>query len=293
MFDVILIIVMGAVLAGILLLTAWRSIDHRNDRAEMTKLKALQPDNPETFSLSMVDHLPEAARRYFTYAIREGTPLLSVAELTMRGRFGMGDKSDPKYLTMEAKQVLAAPHGFVWKMQAGKGLMRLSGSDSASWTRFWLAGLIPVARLGGDRDHQRSAFGRYIAEATFWTPAALLPRPEIDWQAVDENTARVVVTHRGLEQAVDLTIDDRGKPQKISFMRWSNANPDGVFRLQPFGGYLSEFRDIEGFCVPTHIEAGNFFGTDAYFPFFIADISDVTYPVENDAAALPHEDQRQ
>jgi hypothetical protein len=226
----------------------------------------------------MVAGLPAPARAFFEHAIRPGTPLRKVAELEMIGRFGMGAKARPGYMAMTARQVLAGPQGFVWRMAAGRGPLRLSGSDSGFWTRFRIAGLIPVARLGGDADHRRSAFGRGVAEAVFWTPAALLPGPGIDWQPVDDTTARVVVSHGDLVQAVDVTVDARGRAVQVAFARWSNANPDRRWQVQPFGGYLSEHRDIDGFVVPTHVEAGNFFGTPEYFPFFIVDISAIRFP---------------
>lgn len=59
--------------------------------------------------------------------------------------------------------------------------------------------------------------------------------------------------------------------------RWSNANPEKQHRLQPFGGYLSEFRTFDGFRLPTHVEAGNHFETDQYFPFFVADVTSVEF----------------
>ena len=77
-------------------------------------------------------------------------------------------------------------------------------------------GLVPVARYGGDRDHQRSAFGRYVAEAVFWTPAALLPGEHVRWEAIDDSSARVILAHRGLEQAVDVTVDANGQPVKVN-----------------------------------------------------------------------------
>ena len=143
-----------------------RSLDRRADRAEWERLKALQPQEPENFAPAMVADLPEPARRYFDYTIRPGTPLLPVAEIDMVGRFSLGTKDDPRYQPMEARQILAAPEGFVWSMRT-RGGMPVSGSDSASWTRFRIFGLIPVARLGRDPDHARSAFGRYVAEAAF------------------------------------------------------------------------------------------------------------------------------
>jgi hypothetical protein len=62
------------------------------------------------------------------------------------------------------------------------------------------------------------------------------------------------------------------------FDRWSNANSEGTYQFQSFGGTLSEFREVQGYQIPTHIEAGNLFGSDAYFPFFIADVDEIAFP---------------
>lgn len=263
---------------SLIALLLWRQLDHRSDRAEMDRLIALQPSDPPLFSADMVANLPEPAQRFFTFVIAEGTPLYTVAQLEMAGQFGMGDRVAPGYMPMQATQVLAAPHGFVWKMAGGTGVMRMAGSDSGSWTRFWIAGLAPVARFGGTPDHTRSSFGRYVAEAVFWTPAAVLPGPNVSWELVSDNVAQITMRFNGLEQSADVTVAEDGQPLHVSFMRWSDANPDKVHRLQPFGGYLSEFKDFDGFRLPTHVEAGNSFGTEDYFPFFIADVSDIRFP---------------
>jgi hypothetical protein len=71
---------------------------------------------------------------------------------------------------------------------------------------------------------------------------------------------------------------------KVVFPRWTDANANRTFRLQPFGGSLSEFRDFDGFCLPTHVEAGNQFGTEAYFPFFIANVTGITFPFKAGAS---------
>lgn len=264
------------VLAGLALL-ARRLLDHRADRQAMRELEKTQPPQVPVFTPEMIAGLPEPARRYFLYTIEPETRLSTVARISMAGHFGMGDKDNPNYLDFEATQVLAMPSGFVWKMRARRGLMRLSGSDSQRWTRFWLMGLLPVARFGRDPDHTRSAFGRYVAEAVFWAPAALLPSPGVTWEGLDTDKARVTVEYRGLSQSVDLNVLADGQPTEVSFQRWSNANPEKKYRLQLFGGYLSEFRLFGGFRLPTHVEAGNHFDTDQYFPFFVADLSAVEF----------------
>lgn len=254
-----------------------RVFDQRADRAEWNRLAALQPREPIRFEPAMVADLPEPARRYFMFAIAQGTPLWRVAEIDMTGQFSLGSKDNPAFQPMEARQILAVPDGFVWAMRT-RGGMPVSGSDSGSWTRFRVLGLIPVARLGGDPDHTRSAFGRYVGEATIWSPGALLPGPGISWEGVDDDTARVMVRHGDLIQSVDVTVDAAGRPGAVSFQRWSNANPDKVHRLQPFGATMSDFREVGGYRLPFRVEAGNMYGTEAYFPFFMANVSDIRFP---------------
>jgi hypothetical protein len=144
-----------------LALLAWRRFDHLADRAALDRLSATQPAGVGCFDPDMIADLPEPARRYFLYTIESGTPLYKAASITMAGRFGLGTQANAKYLEMAATQILAMPSGFIWKMSARRGLLRLSVSDSESRTRFWLMGVFPVARMGGDQDHTRSAFWRF------------------------------------------------------------------------------------------------------------------------------------
>jgi hypothetical protein len=244
-------------------------------------LASLSVALPDRYEPTMVSKVPEPARRFFAFAIEPGTRLTTVADLTMLGDLSLGKKESPNYQPMTARQILAAPHGFVWEIQAGAGLMQISGSDGMvrgqSWTRFWLRGVVPVVRVGGDADHLRSSFGRVVAEAAFWTPAFLLPREGIVWSAVDSNTARVTVTHGALTQAVDIRVDDTGQAIRVSMPRWTNANPDRVYRIQPFGGELSDFRKVSGYRVPFRVDGGNFFGTPDYFPFYRARLTNVLF----------------
>ena len=219
-----------AMLSFVTIAALWRWSDLRAEQALWRQLAAAQPATPPTFDASMVAELPEPARRYFCFSIKAGTPLATVAEIHMHGEFSLGSKDAPRYAPMTAKQILAPPHGFVWKVHAGTWLP-ITGSDAAangsSWSRFWLAGVVPVAR--------------------------------------------------DLQQAVDVTIDASGQPQKVLFQRWSNANPEKIYRLQPFGGFLSDYRVFDGFRLPTRIEAGNHFGTEDYFPFFKATVGSVNF----------------
>lgn len=268
-----------ALVAG---LGLWRQFDLRADRRIGAQLAANQPCKPARFDPAVVAGLPDAARRYFQFVIAPGTPLHSVTAIEMTGRFSFGTRDQPNWLSMTARQTLAGPRGLVWRMSARRGWLRISGSDAlaegVNWTRFWLSGVVPVARISGISDHRRSAFGRAVAEAVFWAPATLLPAPGVTWTQVDPGTARVNVSRAGMEQAVDVTIAADGRPIQVVFQRWSDANAAKTFQLQPFGGFLSGFREFGGFRLPTHVEAGNQFGTSAYFPFYITEVRRITFP---------------
>ena len=259
----------GMVLLILLAMLFWRQLDHHADRVAWNTLARANQHKQTFFSLDMIRDLPEPARRYYLFTITPGTPIHTAVRLKITGKIGRGTLSDHSYLPMEAEQILAPPHGLIWKVRAGQ----LSGSDGvmpdASWTRFWLFGVLPVVRAGGS-DHHRSAFGRVIAEAAIWAPASLLPSDCVRWDTVDENTARAIVRGCNFEQAVDITVDERGAPTAYVIQRWSNENPERIYREQPFGGVGSDFRWFDGYRLPASVEGGNHFGTDAYFPFYKA-----------------------
>lgn len=236
---------------------------------------------PARFDPALVADLPEPARRFFSFAIEPGARLSTVVQIRMEGELSLGTREQPGYQPMRAEQVLAAPNGLVWTVSTGTGARRISGSDGMvgerSWTRFWLWRLLPVVRAGGDRDHLRSSFGRVVAEAALWSPAFLLPRQGVTWSGVDADTARATVSHVGMEQELDLRVDRHGMPLWVSIRRWTNANPEKVFRMQPFGGEPSDFRKVAGYRVPFRLDGGNFFGTGEYFPFYRARVTAIQF----------------
>lgn len=277
-----LIYLLGILLIVFFGLAGWRSLDHRADQAAWERLIARQAGESRTFNASVTAGLPEPAQRYFNFTIAQGTPLYTAVEIDTAGEIGLGSKDAPRYRNMTARQILAPPHGLVWKVKTGP----ISGSDGAlpekSWTRFWLFGLIPAVRASGS-DHHRSAFGRVVAEGAFWAPASLLPGELIRWEPIDENSARAVVTFGNLEQAVDVRVDEAGAPTMVVIQRWSTANSEQVYREQPFGGHLSEVKAFGGYRLPTRVAGGNLIGTPDYFPFFKADVTAIRFPRRGDA----------
>ena len=251
--------------------------DVRNTQAVWNALLTQRESAPESFDPVMVADLPEIAQRYFGNAIAPGTPLHRVARLEMEGSLILNGREMP----MHADQILAPAHGFVWRARAGSGAVRFSGSDGyragqTSWTRFWLWGVLPVARVADTEDHARAAAARMVME-TVWVPATLLPQSGAVWTQTGPDQAEVRFPEVPGVEPVHLTLDASGQVVEMRTLRWSDANPDRTYRLQPFGGRMLAHDTHQGFAIPTAMEIGNLYGMPDYVPFFRARITRVAF----------------
>ena len=277
-------------LAGLLLAaTAVGFWAHSRDRAQAARVWAALEAAQEAgrgaemprFDPIMVADLPEVAQRYFARAIEPGTPLHRVVRLEMEGSFIMNGNEMP----MMARQILAPPaQGFVWRADIGAGLIRFGGSDGyhradggeESWTKFWLRGLIPLARVGGTEDHARAAAARVMLESV-WAPASLLPQFGAEWAQTGPDSAEIRFADAPELAPMQISFDAEGNPREVWALRWTDANPDKLFRLQPFGGRMLEMARHQGFLIPARVELGNMWGRPDYAPFFLATITDAEF----------------
>jgi hypothetical protein len=253
------------------------------DQAEKAYAQVATRKGPplERFKLNDIAALPEVAQRYFRHAIAPGTPLYTVAELEMQGTFLLGNKQKFQTYEMFARQALRPPDQFVWIAKMRSGTMTISGSDALvrgeAWTRFYLLGLVPVAQERTTPDLVRSAQFRAAVEGALWLPASMLPGNGVNWEQVGPNEARVTLRHFRPELVLRLAFDEAGRVKEVVGQRWSNANPEQVFRLQPFGGTMLAEATFQGLTIPTEVAVGNHYGTEDYLPFFQARITKATY----------------
>jgi len=273
----------AAVLAGgasALAYGAYRSAMREAEEAHRTILLRPAPP-PERFDPHMVAGLPEIAQRYFRHAIAPGTPLRSAVELEMEGTFLLGDKDKHQSYRMTARQALRAPEEFIWAPRLRSGAMTITGSDALvggeAWTRFWLLGLVPVANVRTSPDLVRSARFRGAVESALWLPASLLPGNRVRWEQTGPNRARITLERFDPAIVLDLTLAETGAVREVVGQRWSDANPEKRFRLQPFGGAVSGESTFDGFTIPSAVAVGNHYGTERYLPFFQARITAARY----------------
>jgi hypothetical protein len=110
-----------------------------------------------------------------------------------------------------------------------------------------------------------------------WVPASLLPQNGVVWEQAGPHNARIRVQRVAPEILLEMTLDSSGAVREIVGQRWSNANHEEVFRLQPFGGTVEADATFEGYTIPSKLSVGNHYGTDDYLPFFQAEIRNARY----------------
>lgn len=265
--------------AGGYLFLSYRRSAEDAERAWAGIAAAAQPPDTQ-FDPATISHLPEVVQRYFLHAIAPGTPLKTTVGLRLKGTFLLGDRTSSQRYDMEASQILAPPNQFVWTPTLRSGLLTITGSDALvdgqAWTRFWIGSLLPVANVPSSADLVRSAQFRAAIEG-IWAPASLLPRKGITWNVTGPNTASVTMDLAAGPIVVELTMDSTGALTEVVGMRWSDANPQKLFQLQPFGGTMEREATFDGYTIPSVVTVGNMFGTDDYFPFYQAQVLQAVY----------------
>jgi hypothetical protein len=231
-------------------------------------------DATERFDPAAVAALPEPARRWLCHAIAPGTPLKYCVELDQHGEIKLG-----RWRSFQAKQVLAPREGYIWAVTADLFGLPIHGYDRLTHgtgdMHHRLLGRIPVTSSSGP-DHTRSAAARLVSE-TIWAPAAALP-PEVTWEPVGQNEARLVTTFAAHAYAVTITVAPTGALTRITIPRWASLGK-APYREHLFVAECLDEGTFDGYTVPTRVTAGYDDGTGQWpeSAFIRQTIDDATY----------------
>ncbi|MBC7526290.1 MAG: hypothetical protein H7308_01960 [Chthonomonadaceae bacterium] len=217
------------------------------------------PPSEAVFNLTLIENLPEPARRYLTHAIAPGTPLALAVRLQMHGKFRLKG-----WRSFTAEQVIRRDGEMLWCADMSLyGLpMRgfdalLKGQGKMQWK---LLNLFPLVTAEGT-EVTRSAIGR-VAGETVWLPSLLCAK-DVKWTSPDASHAHAEFSLFEEKTELMLTIGEAGQPEQIRYKRWGNPE-GGEFRYTDFGGIVEEEQTFNGYTIPTRMRAGWHFGTERF-----------------------------
>lgn len=222
------------------------------------------PADDRVFTEAMVADLPDPAKRYFLHAIQLGTPLAT--RLYWRYDAQLKPGANLPQMPLEAEQILVKERGFVWKARAHLGPLVVTATDhyldGEGRMRIALFGLVPFVNATGP-DLSKSAMGRMLIEGMA-LPSAFLPGPNVDIEGIDASRFTVTTRLHGETTPITVTVDQGGRPTKVTMLRWGNLTEDGHFQHIPYGVIVSGDGTFGGYTIPTQLAGGWWYGTERY-----------------------------
>ncbi len=249
--KIMLLVLLGLVAAVVTAMlygdARWKS----GTRALRERLEAGRlPVEPTLFDQAELNGLPAPVQRFFRAALNNGTPIVSAVDMEHSGRFNLGEDADNWKPFTSTQRVVTRRPGFDWDGRiaimpgvsvrvhdayvAGEGILHAA-----------IFGLVSMVNLRDTGDLAEGELMRFFAEAA-WYPTALLPSQGVEWEAVNDESARATMSdgeitstlliHFGTDGLIDVvSAEARGRmvgettvPTPWQGRFWNYAPRDGM-----------------------------------------------------------------
>lgn len=242
----------GAIV-GLVLFNTLR-VDRLHERLASDLVAGARDDPGGRFEPAALDGLPAPARRYFETVLEEDRPYVRSVRLEQRGEFRLGDP-EWSWRPMEATQQFTVdPPGFVWSATVSPlpfvPVRVLDAYDRGSGVlRARLLSTVTVADVGPDPETNEGELVRYLAEAV-WFPTALLPTEGVEWEPIDDGSARATIEDGGNAATVTFHFDGDDLVERVTAERYRQEADERA----SWTGYFWNYEERGGMSVPTEAE---------------------------------------
>jgi len=248
-------IAIGVTVVGLVcaVLVSTSRLNRANARLVAELLTVTSPESDRVFGNDDLEGLPEPVQRYLANALTEGQPYVRTVRLQQSGEFRLGDAMAPWKPLRATQHFTVHPPGFIWDAgieilplvpvrvvdmyKAGKGALCAKILSS-----------VPVADAEPSPELNSGELMRYLAE-TVWFPTALLPGEGVDWEPIDEQSARATIGHRGTTVSIVFHFNSRNEVERVSAEE-RYREVDGAFEPTPWTGHFSNYQVRDGMLIP-------------------------------------------
>ena len=201
----------------------------------------------QTYHEAQLVGLPAPVQRYFRGVLPEGQHYLRGVRLRHTGQFKAALQQG--WTSIEGEEYLVAdPPSFIWQGATRWFTARDSYVRGHGHLGVRLLGAVPIL-CGAGPSYDQGELLRWLGEST-WLPTALLPSRQVQWSAVDEDSARLSLTHGGQTVHYLVRFNARHEIAQCETERYQ-----GETRLLPWIGRFSHYRKVLGVRVPMQLEA--------------------------------------
>ncbi len=194
--------------------------------------------------------VPEIVQRWMRFSQVIGKEEITSVRLKQKGVLRL--KADKSWLKAESQQYFTVKNpAFLWKVDVKMfPLVSISGRDKFVDAKgemlIKLASVIPVVDAKGDEIDQGTMI-RFLSEI-IWFPSAAL-NDYIEWEQVDDTTARATFTYEGRQVVGDFTIDLQGKVTQFTAERFREDS--GIYSLDTWTVKMGDYKEFHGYVIPS------------------------------------------
>lgn len=258
----------GAIIALLVVLFAGITWRQRETARRVEELR--RPANTQrkgVFTDDDLEGLPAPVRAYFENTLQEGQRYIDSARLKQEGKLRLGDASSSWKPFTATQHVTVDPPGFFWNASITlvpsvsihiRDLFR-DGDGSAGVS---LHGVVPLDRAGPSQELNEAELVRYLAEAV-WYPTALLPSEGVQWEPVDDQTAKATIDHGDVSASLTFSFNENHEVTRI-YTENRYRRVDGEYEPTPWSGYWHDYQTRNEVRIPMegevvwHLPEGDF-----------------------------------
>lgn len=199
---------------------------------------------------------PKVVQSYFEHIFPETFEQIFFAKLTHSGEFRTG-VSQPWFPITGMYYYLSDIPAFY---REGKikplPILSIKARDfyykGTGEVRIRLNSIIPMGTSKGPECNSASLL-RYLSEMPL-IPTVFLTSQNITWKEIDSSSAQITIRDKDLEEKGVFTFNDKGEIIKFEAEQRARGIKKG-FSMDKWGGYFSNYKEFNGFKVPTEFVA--------------------------------------
>ena len=270
----------GLVIALASLALVGRWIWHvRSEELLMELAGSAHAARPAEFQLSQLEGLPVPVRAYLVQVLSAGQKAVESVRISHSGTFNMGTDR-PQWRPFSSTQdVVIAGSGFLWNahIRMAPGMPAwvhdaYVGGRAVLTAR--LFGLIPVMESPDSPELAQGELLRFLAEAP-WYPTALLPGPNVAWEPIDDDSARLALVNGNTSVSLDVRFGEDGLIDSV-YSHGRYRDFDGAQIRVPWEGRFWNYEERDGMLIPLDGEVA-WLLPEGRWPYWRGHIDDIKY----------------
>lgn len=238
-----------------------------------------KPIKPFLFDVREIEPLPAPVQRYFRAALEENQPIIAAAQLSHKGTFNMSERSQKWSPFDSTQRVITHRPAFEWdgRIRLAPGLAVLVRDfylEGKGALHAKLLGLFTVADLRDTPEVTQGELLRFLAEAV-WYPTALLPSQGIQWEEIDDWSARASIEDHSHHASLEFRFGTDGLVREV-YAEARYRAVDGTLVATPWKGTFSAYEVHHGLRIPMEGEVA-WQLPEGPLPYWRGRMTEITY----------------